>query len=148
MTGPSPHLSWDELACHDAIRTPYPLDWRSDPTRLRALCDAFEAVRAECSLEAGMPCPIIVSSGYRTPEYQAKLAAIPTFRAAQRSQHVQGRALDLVCPRMLTWDQFENAVKRAASRAGSPIRYIEYRPSRQYIHIDVRPTKHLVQETV
>lgn len=144
----SAHLSFDELACHDAIRTPYPLDWRSDPTRLGALCRAFEDVRAECSLEAGMPCPIVVTSGYRTPAYQAKLMAHPTFKAAKRSQHVQGRALDLALPRFLTWVQFVMAVKRAASDPHSPIRYLEYRRSRAYIHVDVRPTQHLVEEEV
>lgn len=147
MTGPSAHLSWDELACHDATRTPYPLDWRTDPTRLRALCDAFEAIRAECSAEAGMPCPLIISSAYRTPAYQAMLVAHPIFLAATRSQHVQGRALDLVLPRLLTWAQFAACAKRAATRTGSPIRYLEYRPA-HYIHVDVRPTQHLVEEVV
>lgn len=144
----SAHLSFDELACHDAIRTPYPIDFRSDPTRLPALCAAFEAIRAECSTEAGMPCPITVTSGYRTPEYQEQLRRHPQFKAAPRSQHVQGRALDLACPRLLTWDQFCCCVKRACASFGSPIRYVEYRPSDRYIHIDVRPTQQLVEETV
>lgn len=144
----SAHLSFDELACHDGIRTPYPLDFRADPTRLPALCQAFEAIRAECSLEAGMPCPIVVTSGYRTPEYQAMLARHPQFKAAARSQHVQGRALDLACPRLLDYEQFALAVKRASAHAGSPIRYIEFRPTCMYIHVDVRPTQKLVEETV
>ena len=144
----SAHLSFDELACHDAISTPYPLDYRVDQTRLPALCHAFEDIRAECSLEAGMPCPITVTSGYRTPEYQAKLLAHPTFKAAKRSQHVQGRALDLALPRLLTWAQFTACVKRAASRPGSPLRYLEYRRARAYVHVDVRPTQHLVEEEV
>jgi len=144
----SAHLSFDELACHDAIRTPYPLDWRSDPTRLPALCAAFEAIRAECGLEAGMPCPIVVTSGYRTPAYQALLQQHPVFKAAARSQHVQGRALDLLCPRLLTFEQFALAVKRASAYDHSKIRYIEFRPTHRYIHIDVRPTQKLVEETL
>lgn len=144
----SAHLSFDELACHDAVRTPYPLDYRADPTRLPALCRAFEDIRAEASLEAGMACPIVVTSGYRTPEYQAKLARHPQFKAAARSQHVQGRALDLACPRLLTFEQFALAVKRASAYPYSPIRYIEFRPTHRYIHVDVRPTQKLVEETV
>lgn len=144
----SPHLSYDELACHDTIRTPYPLDWRTDLTRLRPLCDAFEAIRQECGRLAGMPCPILITSAYRTPEYQLMLQAHPEFLAAKRSQHVEGRALDLACPRLLSWEQFVAAVRAAARRPGSPIRYLEYRPSRRYIHMDVRPTAKLVEETI
>jgi len=144
----SAHLTFDELACHDAIGTPYPLDWRDDETRLPRLCWAFEAVRAECSLEAGMPCPITVTSAYRTPEYQELLAKHPVFKAARRSQHVQGRALDLACPRLLTWEQFVVSVERACAHLNSPIRYVEIRPALRYIHIDVRPTQKLVVEAV
>jgi uncharacterized protein YcbK (DUF882 family) len=148
MTGPSAHLSWDELSCHDAVRTPYPLDWRHDPSRLPALCHAFEDIRSECAMEAGLLCPIIVSSGYRTPGYQAMLQAHPEFKAAKRSQHCEGRALDLVCPRLLTFEQFALCVQRATARAHSPIRYVEYRPSLRYIHVDVRITQKLIEDTI
>jgi len=148
ITGPCAKLSWSELACHDRIRTPYPLDFRTDPTRLSALCDAFKAIREECTREAGMDCPLIVTSGYRTPEYQAQLQAHAEFKAARNSQHVQGRALDLACPRFLTFEQFALSVQRATAHERSPIRYVEYRPTHAYIHIDVRPTQRLVQETV
>lgn len=148
MLGPSTHLAWMELACRDRGRTTYPLDWRMDPTRAAALASAFETVRAECCLELAKDCPLTVLEGYRTQDYQAYLRSIPAYKAALKSQHCEGRAVDLACPRGLTFDQFSACVKRAASHAGSPIRYIEYRPSMHYIHVDVRPTSKLVEETV
>jgi uncharacterized protein YcbK (DUF882 family) len=93
-----------------------------------------------------MDCPLVVISAYRTPEYNAALAS--RFAAAKNSQHVQGRALDVACPRLLTFEDFTNAVRRATARKGSPIRYVELRPSMNYIHFDVRQTSRLVEETV
>ena len=145
---PGCKLHWSELACHDRMSTPYPMDYRTDPTRLPALVTAFRAVRFECTSEAGMDCPLLILSAYRTPEYNAELAKHPRFKAAKTSQHIQGRALDLACPRMLTFAEFQTCVERASAYEGSPIRYIEFRPSLNYIHIDVRPTKRLVEETI
>ena len=79
MSGPSRHLSWDELACRDG--TPYPEKWRK--TRAIELAAAFERIRF---LYGG---GIGVSSGYRTEAYNRKVGG------ARLSQHVQGRALDL-----------------------------------------------------
>lgn len=146
--GPSRHLDWHELACRDLAHTTYPLDWRTDPSRLPALCRAFEDVRAECSTEAGTDCPLTVLEAYRTQEYQAQLRKNPVYKAAKNSQHCQGRALDVACPRLLTFAQFEACVKRAAAVPNSPIRYIELRPSMRYVHFDVRPTAKLVIETI
>jgi len=145
---PGGHLYWSELACRDRMMTPYPLDWRTDPTRLPLLLDAFEAVREECCKVEGRDVPLLVLEGYRTPAYQEMLRKNPRYRAAKNSQHVQGRALDVACPRGMTFDEFTECVRRAASREDSPIRYIELRPSMHYIHFDVRPTQRLVEETV
>jgi len=146
--GPSLHLSWAELACHDATGTPYPLDFRSEPGRGVALGRAFEHFRAECCAVMGMDTPLLVLSGYRTPEYQALLAANPRLKAAAKSQHVEGRAVDVALPRGLTFGEFADCAKRAAYHTDSPIRYIELRPSMSYIHLDTRPTKKLVLEEV
>jgi uncharacterized protein YcbK (DUF882 family) len=145
---PGSRLHWTEIACRDRRNTPYPLDWREDPTRLPALVRAFRDVRDECTVAAGMDCPLAVLEGYRTEAYQEMLRQNPRYRAAKNSQHCQGRALDIACPRLLSFDEFTNAVRRAASRPDSPIRYVELRPSMNYIHFDVRPTKRLVEETV
>lgn len=140
------HVSWESLSCHDAHRTPFPLDWRD--TRLPALMTAFENIRLECCAELGGDCPIIILEGYRTRPYQDMLRQNPVYKAAKNSQHCEGRALDLACPRGMTFEAFTNCVKRASARENSPIRYVELRPLMSYIHVDTRPTKALVIETV
>ena len=145
-TNVSLHLTWAEMECHDG--TTVPMDHRTDPTRLPALARAFEDVREECCLELGHDCPVTVIAGYRSEAYQVFLRTIPHYKAAKNSQHCQTRAVDCACPRLLSFEQFAACAKRAASREGSPIRYIEYRPTMNYIHVDVRPTKSLVEETV
>lgn len=155
-SGPSQHLTWAELACHDRFRSPYPQDWRGEPTRAVALAKAFEDIRSECSVGVAeltqgriVECPIVVTEGYRTLGYQEMLrTAHPEYRAAKKSQHVEGRAIDLACPRLLPYEQFVLCVKRAASRIDSPIRYLEVWPARLYVHVDVRPTQRLVVETI
>lgn len=77
--GPSPHLSWSEMGCHDG--TPYPAEWRAD--RAIELAKAFERIRELCGF------PLIVNSAYRTAVYNDRIGG------AVKSQHVQGRALDL-----------------------------------------------------
>lgn len=80
-SGPSAHLLWSELACHDGSF--YPLEWRED--RAVALALTFEDVRALLGNT-----PVVILSGYRTEKYNATLEG-----AASKSQHVQGRALDI-----------------------------------------------------
>ena len=139
--GPSQHLSWRELACTDTFRSPYPLDWRA--SRGPIIGRIHEDIRAECSAEVEemtkgelTDCPLDVLEGFRTEQYQEYLRSIPRYKAAKYSQHCQGYALDLACPRLLSMQQFMNCVKRATAREGSPIQYIEYRPSMNYIHVD------------
>jgi hypothetical protein len=141
------------MGCSDG--TPYPEDYRSD--RLPLVLDMLEAVRDECCKEAGYDVPLDVKV-YRSPARQKalreadaariKLGLEPIYKAAKKSQHVEGLAADMTCPRELTWDQFVVCVKRASSRKGSPVRYLEYRPNYRYIHGDCRPTQKLVEETV
>ena len=81
ISGPSEHLSWDELACHDRLKTGYPIQWRKD--RAIELAAAFERIRAICGF------PLVVNSAYRTAVFNDSIGG------ATHSQHVQGRALDL-----------------------------------------------------
>ena len=144
----SPHLWWSELACHDRLMTPVPIDYRVDPTRGGALGDAFEALRAEVCAVMGMDTPLLVLSGYRTLEYQKLLAMNPRLKAATYSQHMELRAVDVALPRGLTFDEFAECARLATTHPDSPIRYVELRRTMSYIHIDVRPVKRLVIEEV
>lgn len=125
--GPSPHLSWTELACRDGSR--YPPEWRT--TRLPAVADLFEAIRAECDR------PIVIGSAYRTPAWNRKKKGRP------KSQHVQGRALDLHTPGDLTAAEFHalvRAVIRNRGRAGGGIGYYGWG-----VHVDTRPGTRLAR---
>jgi uncharacterized protein YcbK (DUF882 family) len=80
----SRYFTVDEFRCHDG--TPYPSEWVDD--RLAALCETLDAIREAWGG------PLHVVSGYRTPEFNARLSAKSTG-VAQSSQHIQGRAADI-----------------------------------------------------
>ena len=99
--GPSAHLTWRELACHDAVRTPYPDEWRN--SRALALAAVFEALRRACGAR-----PLHVLSGYRTPDHNRAVGG------TRRSQHVEGRAIDVAPPRGMTVEAFHARVRELA----------------------------------
>lgn len=119
MNGPSPHLSWTELACRDRLRTPYPLDWRAD--RAVALASVFEELRGRVGL------PLVVLSAYRTPAHNKAVGG------AQDSQHAQGRALDLLPPK--GWASMDLAAVAAEIPAIKGLGVYHH-----FVHIDIRPT--------
>ncbi len=84
------HFKASEFACHDPSRTPYPEDWLDRWITLRDLCDAIR------DLWGG---PLVVVSGYRTPDYNADLIALDAGKGSHgvmsSSQHIEGRAADL-----------------------------------------------------
>lgn len=123
MNGPSEHLSWGELGCRDG--TPYPFEWRGD--RAIELARAFERIRELCGF------PLIVNSAYRTFDYNWKIGG------AAKSQHVEGRALDLVPgPGTLKALQKLRGSAEIARREGL-IRGIGIYNG--FVHIDTRPGK-------
>ena len=124
--GPSAHLSWDELACKDRLRTPYPLDWRLD--RAMALADLFERIRTGCG-----NVPIVVLSAYRTPAYNAKVGGAP------KSQHLQGRALDLYPPVGFTPETFHQRIRDLDLPVLRGLGLYKWG-----VHVDIRPTAALV----
>lgn len=119
--GPSPHLSWAELGCHDG--TPYPDIWRT--TRAIALAVEFEAIRQAVGR------PIVIGSAYRTPTYNAVIGG------AEESQHCHGRALDLYPPKGVTVDVFYRIIRDIARTHESAIRGLGRYPT--FVHVDVRP---------
>lgn len=123
--GPSPHLSWTELACRDEARTPYPVDWRT--TRAVTLAREFERIRAEVGA-------IRVGSAYRTPAHNRAIGG------ALYSQHVEGRALDLYPPTGWTVERFYATIRAVALDPDSAIYGLGRYPT--FVHIDVRPEPH------
>lgn len=123
MNGPSEHLSWDELCCHDG--TPYPAEWRADRGVVLGLL--FEAVRELLGNHL-----IVILSGYRTPEYNSKLEG-----AALHSQHIQGRAVDICHPQIEPRDVFLSIIS-AQRRSELPM-LGGLGLYRTFVHMDTRP---------
>jgi len=122
-TGPSKHLSWAELACHDVAHTPYPREWRAD--RAVELAQAFERVRELYGA------PLAVDSAFRTTAYNRSIGG------AKDSQHIQGRALDLrpLKPGRLALEALISAARRAVGEG--LVRGIGIYSG--FVHIDTRP---------
>jgi len=122
--GPSKHLSWSELSCRDG--TPYPVEWRG--TRAIELAAAFEKIRNIYGK------PIRVISAFRTPEWNKKIGG------AKNSQHLYGRALDLLPPEGISAEQFYFDIRYFATSFGITGlgRY------KTFVHIDTRPSKKLI----
>lgn len=130
--GPSEHLTWGELACHDDASTPYPSQWRE--TRAVDLGVVFETFRAECG---GLP--LAVLSGYRTPEHNAR-----TKGSASKSQHCLGTAIDVGMPNHLAvYGEFVAAAFRTLEKHVVILKGIGIYPSRRSIHLDVRKADYL-----
>jgi len=125
-TGPSLHLSWAELGCKDG--TPYPSIWRR--TRAVALALEFEAFRHLCGDR-----PLEILSGFRTSEWNRRVGG------AGNSQHVQGRALDILKPGNFTLEQFWNLAHAHAMDRSGVFGLGRYPWG---VHLDIRPANRLV----
>lgn len=125
MTGPSPHLSWAELACKDG--TVYPMVWRQ--SRAMPLSEVFETIRAACGNK-----PITVTSAYRTPEHNRRIGG------ARNSQHVQGRALDLKPPKGMPVGIFYGRIRQLIDEGHLPtVGGIGFYKRHGFVHVDIRP---------
>ena len=128
--GPSKHLAWSELECHDLTRTPYPQTWLD---RATALAAEFESLRDACAKFLGIEeAPIDVISAYRTAAQNAKVGG------AGASQHLAGRALDLAPPHGMTTEQFGAICMEQAQRRGI-IRGVGVYSNDNHVHVDIRP---------
>lgn len=129
MNGPSPHLTWTELACKDG--TLYPENFKKDG-RVYKLAAMFEQIRLACGGK-----PLTVLSAYRTEAHNRKIGG------ARFSQHVQGRALDLRPPKGMTVTKFHQVIiGLAKSDLGKTIRGVGLYST--FVHIDIRPSLRLV----
>ena len=121
MNRPSTHIVWSELACHDAATTPYPHKWRK--ARLPKLARVFEHFRSEVGQ------PITIGCAYRTPEHNKRQGG------AKKSQHIEGRALDLYTPNGWTRKRFHQLAREIAHE-NQNIGAIGY--YRWGVHVDTR----------
>lgn len=133
MTGPSPHLSWNELSCVNRtgkvwhgfapgeVIAEYPPEWEDRAVELAA---TFEDIRA---IFGG---PLIVTSAYRTKEYNAAIGG------ARKSQHCEGRALDIKHPRVHPMELF-NAIRRLHKAGDLPF-LGGMGGYTTFVHLDVR----------
>ena len=134
------YFTWDELACHDAIGTPYPLDLRaSNGVRLGRELDR---VRDRCG------CPVFVSSGFRTWAYHQSIYAAmrPKQTAPAGSYHLNGMAADITCPHDMPWLTFVAHVKAVANMDDSRIRFLRFYRAQKFCHLDIRPADQMLVE--
>lgn len=129
--GPTEHVTWNELACHDLNKTPYPEEWKV--SRAIALCELFETIRTLSGNK-----PIIILSAYRTVEHNRKVGG------AAKSQHVQGRALDLRPPEGVKINDFHKIINEL-SKLNTLLKGVgKYS---KFVHIDIRPTQQVAHWT-
>lgn len=136
MKGPTRHLSWNELACWNRLGRrfqrsapgelvgAYPREWRED--RAYQLASLFEDIRQFLGNK-----PIAVTSAFRTLDYNSAVGG------ARASQHVQGRALDIVHSK-LTPIEVHRALRELQHAGKLPLLggLGDY-PT--FVHIDIRP---------
>lgn len=128
--GPSPHLTWKELACNDG--TLYPVNWRE--SRAVVLAHEFEEIRRVCGNT-----PLTILSAYRTVVYNRRIGG------AKYSQHIQGRALDLRPPMGMPVSVFHHRILQYAKTEASKLRGLGLYTT--FVHVDIRPTPSLVRWT-
>jgi uncharacterized protein YcbK (DUF882 family) len=101
-------------------------DWRDGDAAVWVdyrLLDVLAYIQTVATMEAGAPAAVVVNSGYRTPRRNATIEG-----AAQRSQHIFGRAADLTVEHL---SQSRVAAIAGAAGAAGIGQY------RHFTHIDV-----------
>lgn len=128
MSGPltgqiTPHFSWKEAACHDG--TDVPEEYRENA---RTLAIELERIRAAC-----LSRPLIVTSWYRTPEYNAHVGG------AAESQHLKALAADILPPgKMSTLAFFQRIRGLKLLHPDCRLTYIKaYKGG--WVHVHIRP---------
>tara|TARA_Y100001958_G_C21231657_1_gene557449 strand:- start:697 stop:1290 length:594 start_codon:yes stop_codon:yes gene_type:complete len=120
----SPNFSLHEFRCKDENKTSVPEKYINN---IRDLTKNLERIRKEVGDK-----PIVIISGYRTPEYNKKIGG------ATRSQHMHAKAADIRVNGMKSED-LKNIIldlidKKEITQGG-----VGYYPS--FVHYDIRGTK-------
>lgn len=124
---PSQHISWGELACKDG--TPYPEEWTARAIHLGI---EFEYIRYEAGGK-----PLRIGSAYRTEAWNRRVGG------SRRSQHVQGRALDVYPRHGMSNIELMWIVMERARQKGGRIRGVGLYP--WGVHFDIRPGKRIAR---
>jgi len=117
---------------------PYPDEWVL--SRLRPLCEQLEIIRFRVRERLAEDAIIKIGSGYREPIFNNA-----TPGAALKSQHMQGRAADIVVPGVLQSRVHQlilDIYKEGKLRIGGLGFYGD-----RFVHVDIRPTKILIRWT-
>lgn len=126
IIGASLHITWNELACKDGA--PYPSKYVCDG-RVIELVVMFERIRQHFGSK-----PLIINSAFRTLSWNQQVGGSP------KSQHLQGKALDLQPPGNMPVNVFFNELKSNASWMG--IRGLgKYKT---FCHVDIRESNELI----
>lgn len=115
-------------ARHGFESEPYPARWVN--SRLRPLCELLEQIREVCGGRA-----VRVTSGYRSPAYNR------VIKGARASQHVQGRAADIVVAGLSARRVHDLVL--AAYRRGELPALGGLGSYAGFTHVDVRPSQRL-----
>lgn len=119
------HVTIDEACCHDLDRTMYPEHRIADGT-LSELVAVFEDIRE------AVGCPIVISCMYRTPDHNRAVGG------GEHSQHLEGKAMDLLIPKTVEAETFYGILKHRAAhdkRIGGLGLY------NAFVHVDIRDRK-------
>ena len=100
--------------------------FRNDQTRLPNVIEAFEALRERLGNK-----PLVVLSAYRHPAYNKKIGGAP------KSQHTEGRALDIRTPKGMKPRELFDIMVDLSNK--TPIRGVGL--YKWGCHMDVRPQK-------
>ena len=134
MSTITPHLSWAEVLRGSGVRTQKDLPRDIQANVVATALTMFEPIREEFGE------PLDVVSGYRTPEANA------AADGKKRSQHMAGRALDLVpsagpagCLRL--YDLAAAMQKAGSIPKGGLCLYLNEQGQPRFVHVDCRGTR-------
>jgi uncharacterized protein YcbK (DUF882 family) len=88
-----------------------------------------------CEIREHYNSPVIINSGYRCKEHNAKIGGAP------KSRHVEGDAVDFVVKGVKTLDLFNYIIKAYDDRPWGIAKRISKDPYAGFVHVDHRGTK-------